>query len=139
VENIPNVKKLSSLGPTFLTKCNNLKKCNHDQGDCFASLFSHSSTGGLQLKLHGDCYECAAVSLTLSRSRVGNRSEVKAHELVRFVVLRSNWFYLLSKYVRTCATTTSPFAGTTFGGAVGLTTIFCHRFCTNVVNGRREQ
>ena len=83
-------------------------------------MFSRSSTGGLRLKLHGDCYECAAESPTLSTSRVGNRSEAKAHELVRFVVLRSNWFYLLSKYVRTCATTTSLFAGTTFGGAVGL-------------------
>ena len=36
-------------------------------------LFSHSSTGALQLKLHSNCYECAAESLTLSTSAVKRR------------------------------------------------------------------
>ena len=102
-------------------------------------MFSRSPTGGLRLKVHGDCHECVAESPTLSKGRVANGNQVKAHELVRFVALRSNWFYFLSEYVATYATTTSVFTGTTFEEAVRLTTIFSHRFCTNVVNGRKGQ
>jgi len=96
------------------------------------SLLSCSSTGALRLKLHGDCHECVAECTTLSTSRVHNDSQTKTRELVHFVALRSNWFYVIFEYITTYATTTSVFRGTTFGEAVALTTIFSHRLCTNV-------
>jgi len=117
---------------TFLTKFTNFKKGNDHQDDRFMSLLSCSSTGALRLKLNGYCHECVAECATLSTSRVRNDSQTKTRELVHFVALRSNWFYFVFEYITTYATTTSVFIGTTFGEAVGLTTIFSHQLCTNV-------